>query len=462
MSALVLVGALLAASPAYQSVKLDGFPFVKQKPDFCGEADVEMALRRLGRDVTQDDVFALSGVDPLAGRGAWTNELATALRALGIEPGRVWHRVDPAKAGQQVEAQWAALHRELLLGQPSIVCMHYDFSPDTTEHFRLVTGYDAAKDEVIYQEPAEDHGADRRMARGDFFKLWTFKPAKDRWTLIRFSMAPVGPGAKPEREPPPTRADVSQHVQELKKTLPRGFTLAWEKPFLVVGNEEPAKVRARAKDVVGWATALLLKDFFAEAPGRIEEAWLFGDARSYEKASRELFKVEPDTPYGYYLSGRRAMVMNIKPGYGTLTHEMVHPFFHQAWPAGPAWLNEGLGSLFERPAERDGHLVGKVNWRLPGLLAALRAGRAPSFRALVHFDADTFYEDPVGAHYAAARYLCYWLQEKGLLVQFVRRAQALKDQDPTGWRALTEVLGKDPDAFRPEWERFVKGLDGRS
>ncbi len=452
----------LAAAPTYKSVQLDGFPFVQQKPDFCGEADVEMALRRLGRDVTQDDVFNLSGLDPLKGRGVWTDELAAVLRKLGVEPGQTWYRVDPTRGAAQVEAQWRALHGDLVAGTPSIVCMHYDASPDTTEHFRLVTGYDAKTDEVVYQEPALPDGANHRMARSEFLKLWTFKPRKDRWTIIRLRIAAEGEAPKLERPVAPTPADVSQHVQELKKTLPKGMTLAWEKPFLVIGNEAPDKVRERGREVVRWTRDLLLKDFFPEAPRTLEEVWVFKDAGSYAKASRELFNTEPDTPYGYYLSSRRAMVMNIKPGYGTLTHEMVHPFMHHNWPLGPAWLNEGLGSLFERPGERDGHFIGKVNWRLPGLLAAVKRRSVPSFKALTHTTTNEFYEDPDGVHYAAARYLCYWLQEQGLLIKFVQRAQALKDVDPSGWKALGEVLGGDPDARHAEWLRFVVGLNPRS
>lgn len=453
--AVVLALPALAAPPA--ALQLTGVPFVQQKPDFCGEAAAEMALRRLGRDVTQDDVFNASGLDPLEGRGVWTNELAAALRALGVEPGDVWYRVRPADATKQIAAQWRAIVDDLRAGQPTIVCMHYDATPDTTEHFRLVTGYDEARDEVIYQEPAEANGADRRMPRADFLKLWTFKPAADRWTLIRLRVTPAREVA-PARPASPTPAELSLHVQALKKTLPKGMTLAWEKPFLIVGDEAPDKVRARAKDVVRWARDLLLKDFFDEAPATLEEIWVLKDAASYERASRTLFHTEPDTPYGYYLSDRRALVMNIKPGYGTLTHEMVHPFMHHAWPDAPAWLNEGVASLFEFPFEDGGHLKGRVNWRLPGLKQGLAAKAVPSFQALTHFTEDEFYDDPTGVHYGAARYLCYWLQEKGLLTRFVQKAIAQRDDDPTGWKALTEVLETNPDLLRSDWEAFVRGL----
>jgi hypothetical protein len=450
-----LIPLLLAAAPAMSSVQLDGFPFVQQKPDFCGEADVEMALRRLGREVTQDDVFDLSGLDPLKGRGVHADELAAVIRKLGLEPGQTWYR---AKGAADVEGQWRALHQDLLAGVPSIVCMHYDASPHTTEHFRLVTGYDAVTDEVIYQEPAEPDGANRHMKRADFLALWPFKKSPEKWTVIRLKLEPKGPPPVLATTSAPRPAEVVQHVMTLQETLPKGFTLVWEKPFLVVGNEAPEKVRSRAKDVVRWTRDLLLKDFFAKAPEHLEEVWIFKDAATYTTYSRSLFATEPSTPYGFYLSGRRAMVMNIKPGYGTLTHELVHPFMHANWPDGPSWLNEGLGSLFEFPGERDGHFIGQLNWRLPGVQAAIADQTVPKISQLVRTTDEQFYDDDTGVHYAMARYLCYWLQERGLLVKFVQRAQALKAVDGTGFQALQETLGGDPDSFQKDWEKFVMAL----
>lgn len=259
--------------------------------------------------------------------------------------------------------------------------------------------------------------------------------------------------------PPQLAEEAAAREAALRRELGAEFTVVIELPFVVVGNEAPAKVKERARDIVRRTAQLLLADFFTQAPDHLEEVWLFKDAPTYEQASRQRFKTEPDTPYGYYLSSRHALVMNIRPGYGTLTHELVHPFMHQAWPDAPAWLNEGLASLFEQPYERDAHLKGGVNWRLPGLKGALKRKQVPSFRALTQLDANGFYDDDTGSHYAAARYLCYWLQEKGLLVKFVKRAIADQAADPTGFDALIEVLGQDPDSLRPEWERFVLDLE---
>src|SRR5687767_7870446 len=75
----VLLIAPAAATPRYRAVRLDGIPHVKQRPDFCGEACAEMALKKLGSAIDQDDVFALGGIDAALGRGLHTRELAAAL-----------------------------------------------------------------------------------------------------------------------------------------------------------------------------------------------------------------------------------------------------------------------------------------------------------------------------------------------------------------------------------------------
>jgi hypothetical protein len=151
--------------------------------------------------------------------------------------------------------------------------------------------------------------------------------------------------------------------------------------------------------------------------------------------------------------------MNIATGGGTLVHEMVHAYVEANFPDCPAWFNEGLGSLFEQSAERDGHIVGLTNWRLAGLQHAIRHGSAPSLPDLVSTTSAEFYDDDRGTHYAAARYLLYYLQERGLLREFYRDFSAHRDADPTGSATLVRVLGNpDMAAFQQRWEQSVLAL----
>ena len=238
----------------------------------------------------------------------------------------------------------------------------------------------------------------------------------------------------------------------------RGFTVLQEGPFVVAGDESPARVRERAESTVRWARERLRASFFPKDPRGIV-VWLFKDAASYRRHALAFFGDRPSTPYGYYSSRERALIMNIATGGGTLVHEMVHPYIELNFPDCPAWFNEGLGSLFEQSSEREGRIVGLTNWRLAGLQQAIRAGKVPSFRRLTATTSTQFYDQDRGTNYAQARYLLYFLQEQGLLRRSYGAFRKAHQKDPTGYETLKAVLGTtDLNAFQRRWERFVLGL----
>jgi hypothetical protein len=151
--------------------------------------------------------------------------------------------------------------------------------------------------------------------------------------------------------------------------------------------------------------------------------------------------------------------MNIATGGGTLVHEIVHPFIASNFPDCPSWFNEGLASLYEQARDRDGHIAGLTNWRLRGLHAAIRDGELPSFEKLCGTTTRQFYDHDRGTNYAQARYLCYYLQEHGLLVKFYRAFRRHVGTDPTGIDTLKSVLGEeDLAAFQNRWEQYVLKL----
>jgi hypothetical protein len=449
------------AAPAhaeYAKVLISDVPHVRQKPDFCGEACAEMWLTKLGRKWTQDQVFNVSGLDPALARGCHTRELDAALKRIGLAPGDVWYRIVADKSADQIEAQWKALHADLEAGVPSIVCMHYDDRPDTTEHFRLALGYDPKTNEVIYHEPAVADGRYARMKRGLFQKLWPLKVDDRTAAIIRLRLA-TDKISKPPAASGFTPADFAQHVMTLKKTRPAGFTVMVQPPFVVVGDESAGMVRRRATDTVKWATDRLKQEYFARDPDDILDVWLFKDEESYKKHAKKLFGDTPDTPYGYYSAAHKALIMNIATGGGTLVHEIVHPFMRANFPKCPAWFNEGMGSLYEQCGDRNGHISGQTNWRLTSLQEAIRKGSLPTFETLTAMDDGVFYRRDRGTNYAQSRYFCYYLQEKGLLTRFYKEFTAHAKDDPTGYRTLVRVLDeKDMAAFQKRWQAFVMKL----
>jgi hypothetical protein len=336
--------------------------------------------------------------------------------------------------------------------------MHYDDRPDAGEHFRLILGYDRKTDQVIYHEPAVAGAKYARMKRDLFQKLWPLRIDDRTASLIRFRLA-AGKIVDPPASSGFTAADFAQHVFALKKNLPAGFTVVMQPPFVVIGDEPAGVVRRRSIDTIKWAVDRLKQEYFARDPDDILDVWLFKDKASYQKYTKQLFNDTPDTPFGYYSSAHKALIMNIATGGGTLVHEIVHPFMRASFPKCPAWFNEGMGSLYEQCSDRAGRIYGHTNWRLAGLQEAIKEGGVPSFEKLTAMDDDQFYRQDRGTNYAQSRYLCYYLQEKGLLARYYKEFTAHAREDPTGYKTLVKILGeKDMNAFKKRWEAFVLQL----
>lgn len=494
----------LAAESDYESVLIEDVPHVLQKSDFCGEACAEMFLRKLGQSIDQDFVFDQSGLDPIEGRGCFTRELATALRRVGFDVGDVWHSITASNAEQHLDAHFRNLHSDLKKGVPSILCMHYDDTPDTTEHFRLLLGYDPKSDEVIYHEPAIRGAAYRRMKRETLFKLWPLKYEAQRWTLVRFRLAP-GQLMKGEAAKELTDADYAQQVMRVKRELaelkwrqtklkadrdaeiaeevakaeaareageeyepkklsPRivsDFNFVLERPFLVIGDDSPAAVRQWSQGTIRWAVERLKRQYFSQNPDHVINIWLFKDKQSYQQNTYDIFGRRPHTPFGYYSPWDKALVMNIDTGGGTLVHEIVHPFMAANFPECPSWLNEGLGSLYEQCNTNNGRIWGLTNWRLRGLHEAIKNEEyeVPTFEELCSTSTREFYDADPGTNYAQSRYLLYYLQNEGLLEKFYHEFRKSAQDDPTGYETLKRVLGEeDMEAFQKKWTEFVLGL----
>jgi len=260
-----------------------------------------------------------------------------------------------------------------------------------------------------------------------------------------------------------TRAAFAEHLARLRSRVRDDFTIVIQPPFVVIGDETPATVNQRATNTVKWAVDKLKQDYFESDPTEIIDIWLFKDGTSYTNHARLLFNETPATPFGFYSAEHHALIMNISTGGGTLVHEIVHPFMRANFPACPAWFNEGLGSLYEQSTEKNGHIRGLINWRYKGLERAIRERKTISFRQLTSMTDTEFYggADNRGysQYYAQARYLCYYLQEKGLLVKFYHEFAANAKKDPAGYDSLRRVLGEDNmSAFQKKWEKFILDL----
>ena len=263
------------------------------------------------------------------------------------------------------------------------------------------------------------------------------------------------PGTEPLRE-----EQLQTQLEKARLQMGSSFRPAIVGPFVVTGDLPAEQFEKISRTTIAWAVETLTKDFFAEEPAEVITIYLFEGRESYRKHAWSLFSDRPSTPYGYYSAQHRALVMNIATGTGTLVHEIVHPYMRTDFPLAPSWFDEGLASLFEQCRQREGHIAGLLNWRLPVLKGGLQSGKLVALEELLATSTEEFYKDPDGMHYAEARYLCYYLQEKQLLRPFYREFKSNQKVDPTGRETLLEVTGKNSlKELQDEWLEFLAPLN---
>ena len=176
-----------------------------------------------------------------------------------------------------------------------------------SEHFRLVLGYDARADEVIYHDPAVEQGANLRMPRSKFLSLWPVNSgtADPLVVVLRLEPGRLKPAKASDTF---TAADYAQHIMRLKKRVPgQGFTIVLEPPFIVLGDQSPELVRGHSEKTVKWAVDRLKRAYFHKDPREILDVWLFRDKSSYEQNCQTVFGQRADDSVRVLLAHRRGV-----------------------------------------------------------------------------------------------------------------------------------------------------------
>jgi hypothetical protein len=273
--------------------------------------------------------------------------------------------------------------------------------------------------------------------------------------------APAEP-APPPAPPYDLEADITARGEEARRDLGAKTKVEVVEDVFVVAAAGGGGSLAGAIAVTKKALAAYFNERFSKRPERAISVYLFAEARSYDAYCKKRWGEACSTPYGFYLHDDRRIVMNVAPGIGTLTHELVHPLVETDFPSAPDWINEGIASLYERfYLPRPGEIRGGKNWRHPRLVRALNSKKEREHARLpVLFGMSdrVFRGEREDLNYAAARYLCQWLDQKDLLWPFYRRWRDGYEQDPTGEKAFTAVVGKTPAEADEQWARWVRNL----
>jgi hypothetical protein len=256
------------------------------------------------------------------------------------------------------------------------------------------------------------------------------------------------------------KKDFARRVTGLKKRFPNDrFAVVEYPPFIVVTDEEQAEITKRLEFTVPWVIEKLKNAYSWKNPRSVVEMWLFANRGHYDSCMKTFYDQTFRGTNGGFLPRCNAIVADISVGNGILVHEMVHAFVRANFPSCPSWFNEGLASLYNRCSEASGEMRGHPDGAVTTLQSAILSGRTLPIERLCALTYKEFHATYETRNYAQSRYLCYCLQERGLLREYYRAFYANRRRDPTGYRTLQKLVGgKDMRQFQEEWEGLVLAI----
>jgi len=257
-------------------------------------------------------------------------------------------------------------------------------------------------------------------------------------------------------------ADVQKRIGYARGTFGDDVPLRVESGVFVVYAGERGVDFDAAADFAQRALDVYLGSFFARRPDRAVSVELVRSTSAFMRRCDSRFDWRCEGELGAYSRRTREILLNVGPGLPTISHELIHPLVQTDFPRIPAWFDEGIAALFEKPVfEPAGEMHGANNWRYERLA---RAERSPAERAKVHLpklfalDNDTVDAEDQDLHYAEARALCQWLDERGQLWPFYRAWRDGVAADPTGEKSFAQVTGMTPDQADAAWLAWAKAL----
>lgn len=147
---------------------------------------------------------------------------------------------------------------------------------------------------------------------------------------------------------------------------------------------------------------------------------------------------------GFYRPDARVAAVNLTRGRGNLRHELVHPLIVDDFPQIPAWLNEGIASMYGGARVRRGMLMFVANYRLYDLQLAIEDRTLPGRNRLAFAGRTELYGPEGAVYYAVSQHVVLFLDRVGKLDGYYRTV-----------RANPSVRGAAL-AAAVDWRRFVR------
>jgi hypothetical protein len=178
------------------------------------------------------------------------------------------------------------------------------------------------------------------------------------------------------------------------------------------------------------------------------QVYIWSDEEAYGKVA--LLAGVPGAA-GFYSPRTKAFYTCQGTGYGTLTHEMMHPLLQANLPDLPAWAEEGLPTFFEKffGYWEDGEMcisTGYQNaWRIDSLGSEL-----------THLDLKKIVRN-APRDQSQLRLASVFLAKHGILKEYMN---LVKDKNKKGFDTYYEAaFGKSFAELEPLWQKYLLNID---
>jgi hypothetical protein len=176
-----------------------------------------------------------------------------------------------------------------------------------------------------------------------------------------------------------------------------------------------------------------VEERFRPAPGSKlspVDVCLFENTDEYQDfLHRALGPDNHEGPLGVYWRYRRAVIANLSTPLGNLRHELAHALIADAFGHLPAWLDEGLASLYNEAIWlKNRYLFGQTH-RLQQLRKARSDGKLPDFETLAASGEKEVYGKDYYIYYSLGRFISLYIDKQGRLGEFVQEMSTKRSAD---------------------------------
>jgi hypothetical protein len=227
-------------------------------------------------------------------------------------------------------------------------------------------------------------------------------------------------------------------AKSIQTMLGRTYTVDTAGRFLVVTlnrqNVNSSQVRTITTQLEK-ALVFYSTNFDLRLPDKLITVYLMPDNKELAMIAKKVHHLDfPANQLGYSCVGDMSLVgISDETHLGTLYHELFHILIRNDIGNIPAWLDEGLASLYTVSHWQGDQLVGNSKpWRWIELENAAQSAdpamQIPPLKQLINYSWDEFngYEDSLfnmcksAVNYSYMNFLMIYLQQKGQLKQLVR------------------------------------------